>query len=249
MFQAANFGRFVLAALLAFPAALPAGPPWDKAPQKWSLADTYKILRDSPWSPAKVSIEANYTQRHVDRPTGIVSDSPVNVPQTSIVRGVEVSRGKPLPDISVLWWSSKTIRLARMRLAQLRSSSGSATGPLSVDDLPDFVLAIEGQEPQRIFRDAKNDLHDTVFLELKNGLALDFISVNFVEATETDDARTEFHFPRMKDGQPTLDHNSERVNFHCRAEAKNPRQGRENAISVRVEFKPSEMRVRSTPDL
>jgi hypothetical protein len=247
--QPSAIAKLALAAVLAFAAATPAGGPWDKPAKDWTLADTYKILRDSPWSPSRVSIEASYTQRHADPLTGVVGASTTNIPNTGLVRGVELSTEKPLPDVSVLWWSSKTIRLAHQRLAQLRSSSGNAAGGLQAGDLPDYVVAIEGQEPQRIFLDAKSDLHDTVFLELENGLALDFTSVNFVEATETDDARTEFHFPRMREGQTTIDSNSERIIFHCRAEAKNPRQSRENAISVRVEFKPSGMRVRNVPDL
>jgi hypothetical protein len=224
------------------------GAPWNKQPEKWNLSETYKILRDSPWSPAKVTIETNYTQRHTDPLTGIVSESPLYSNKTGLVRGIEVSRSKPLPSVSVLWWSSKTIRLAEQRLAQLRARSPASVA-LRAEDLPDYVLAIEGEEPMRILRGASEDLHDTVFLELDTGLTLDFASVKFVEASDAEDARTEFHFARQKNGEPMIDINAERVIFHCRATAKTPLEGRENVIAVRVDFSPKAMRVRNTPDL
>jgi hypothetical protein len=49
--------RFILVALLALPGSL-GGSPWDKAPAKWDLADVYRILQDSPWSPAGIKLEA-----------------------------------------------------------------------------------------------------------------------------------------------------------------------------------------------
>jgi hypothetical protein len=52
--------------------------------------------------------------------------------------------------------------------------------------LPDYVLAVEGDEPLRILRDAREDLHDTVFLELENGGVLDLLAVKYVEDGDTD---------------------------------------------------------------
>jgi len=247
MAYATIFNRCLIAAALVFP-AIPAGGPWDKVPQEWNLSETYQILRDSPWSPAKVKLDAIYTQRHTDPQTGIVSDSPVNPQDTKPVRGVEISRSKPLPSISVLWWSSRTIRLAKQRLRQLRSQAAPAQ-LLRADDLPDYVLVIEGSEPLRILRDAREDLHDTVFLELDAGTTVDLANVRFLDANADEDARTEFHFPRQIDGHATLDPNSERVVFHCKASAKNPRPGRQNSLSLRAEFEPRSMRAHGQPDL
>jgi len=50
-------------------------------------------------------------------------------------------------------------------------------------------------------------------------------------------------------GRPTLDPDSDRVIFHCKASAKTPRVGHENAIAVRAEFHPRAMRVHGIPDL
>jgi hypothetical protein len=115
--------------------------------------------------------------------------------------------------------------------------------------LPDYVLVVEGSEPLRIFQDAREDLHDTAFLELENGLVLDLKSALFFEGTVEEDARAEFHFPRQTDGKPSLDPNSDRVIFHCKASAKTPRLGRENAITLRAEFQPRTMRARGLADL
>ena len=248
MTSPASIVRFALATCLCFPPGSPATVPWDKPPEQWDLADTFRVLRDSPWSPAGTKLVAAWTQRHIDPQSGIVSSSPVNPENTNLVRGVEVGRNKPLPAFSVLWWSSKTVRLALLRQRQLRHSAGAAA-PLAAEDLPDFVLVVEGSEPLRIFQDAREDLHDTVFLELADGLTLDLKSVLFFAGTADEDARAEFHFPRLSDGRPALDPNSERIVFHCKASAKTPRLGRENAISLRAEFQPRTMRARGLPDL
>lgn len=115
--------------------------------------------------------------------------------------------------------------------------------------MTDYVLVIEGDEPQRILRDAIGDLHDTVFLETESGFALDLASVKFFEGSEDEDIRTEFHFAREHNGQPAIDPESEKVIFHCRATAKKQMTGRDNAISVRAEFSPKLMRAQNVPDL
>src|SRR5271169_6820572 len=110
--------RFILVALLALPAS-PGGAPWDKAPDKWNLVDVSRILQDSPWSPAAVKLEREITSRNTDRQTGMVTDNPVTANPTNPAPGIQISRGKPQPGVPVIWWSSKTVRLARQRLHQL----------------------------------------------------------------------------------------------------------------------------------
>jgi len=46
---------------------------------------------------------------------------------------------------------------------------GGNTAAAESRGIADYVVAIEGDEPMRIIRSAKEDLHDTVFLELDNG--------------------------------------------------------------------------------
>jgi hypothetical protein len=243
----ATVARVALALCFTFPPGSPATAPWDKSPEQWDLAETFRVLRDSPWSPAGNKLAAAWTQRHTDPQSGIVSNSPVNPEDTRMIRGIEIKRNRPLPPVSVLWWSSKTVRLALQRQHQLRPSAGAGT-VLAAEELPDYVIAVEGSEPLRIFQDAREDLHDTVFLELADGLTLDLKSVLFIEGT-AEDARAEFHFPRLTDGRPALDPNSEFVVFHCKASAKTPRLGRDNAITLRAEFQPRTMRARGLPDL
>ena len=115
--------------------------------------------------------------------------------------------------------------------------------------MPDYVLTVEGDEPLRILRDAREDLHDTVFLELESGGTLDLQSVKFVEEGDSDVVRTELHFSRTLNGVPAIDPESEKVIFHCRANAKKEMQNRENALSFRVEFCPRLMKARGQPDL
>lgn len=221
---------------------------WEKAPEKWDLKDVYRILQNSPWSPAKSKIEGKGAAGEVNSQTGLVNDSRSNPTDATYVPGIQMSHTKPQPAIPVLWWSSKTIRLAEQRLRQLQNPS-QPVGPLRVEELPDYVLVIEGTEQLRIFRDAKDDLRNTVFFELPDGATLDLASVQFVEGVEQEEPRTEFHFPKQIEGRATLDPSSERVIFHCKAAAKTVLPYQRNTIALRAEFKPRTMQVRGVPDL
>ena len=239
--------RTVLLVSLSSAAAFPAGGPWDKAPEQWSKVDALRVLQNSPWSPAKVKLDAKFTYRHADPQTGIVSDSPVNPTDRPPVHGIELSRHKAAPPIQVLWWSSKTVRAALLRLQQLIQSPNSAS-PVYVEPLPDYVLAIEGSEALRIFGDSLEKVQDTVFLETADGATIDLQSIRLVNAPD-DGPRVEFHFPREINGHPSLSLNAERVIFHCKASARTPIATRSNTIALHAEFEPRAMRVRGVPDL
>jgi len=73
--------------------------------------------------------------------------------------------------------------------------------------------------------------------------------VQFLDGADADPLRTEFHFPRQVEDKPAIDPDSEKVIFHCRGTAKKEMPGRSNAIAIRVEFHPKEMRVQNLPDL
>jgi len=239
--------RRVLLTVLALAAALPAASPWDKPAEQWTATDAVRVLQDSPWSPAKVQLDANYTYRHTDPQTGIVTDAQANPTNTPPVYGIELSRHKARPAIQVLWWSSKTVRAARLRLQQLRNAPNSAS-PVRPDSLPNYVLAIEGSEALRIFSDSLERLQDTVFLEAEDGSIVDLQSVRFVN-TPDDGPRVEFHFPREVKGHASLDVNGKRVVFHCKGSAKTPVTSRSNTIALHAEFEPRAMRAQGVSDL
>jgi hypothetical protein len=238
---------FAMTSIIA--AVIAASTPWDRPPEQWTLADVFRILQDSPWSPSKFSIESNYTQRRTDPQSGVVGDSAVNARNTAVVAGVTLSRGHPLPAVTVLWWSSKTIRTAEAKRVASKSGAKSTGGKIELAPMPDYVLTVEGDEPLRILRNAKEDLHDTIFLELENGGTLDLTAVKFIEDSDTDAVRTELHFGRLLNGIPAIDPDSERVIFHCRANARKEMQNRANALSFRVEFAPRLMKALGQPDL
>ena len=239
--------RRALIVTLTLAAAVSASTPWDKPAEQWTAIDAFRVLQDSPWSPAKVKLDTNYTYRHADPQTGIVTDAQANPANTPPVRGIELVRHKAAPPIQVLWWSSKTVRAAKLRLQQLSKSPGTAS-PVSVESMPDHVLAIEGGDPLRIFSDSLEKLPDTVFLETADGATIDLQSVRFVNAPD-DGPRVEFHFAREINGHASLDINAERVIFHCKASAKTAVASRSNTIALHAEFDPRAMRVRGVPDL
>lgn len=244
--QSSFTARFALVAILA--AALPANTPWDKPPDQWTAADANKILEDSPWAPRKVTIETKYSQKYKDNLTQIVSDSPINSQNSPAVQNVQISKGGT-PDCYVKWMSAKTMRLALEKMHRMRTNVVGTLPPLKMEESPDYVVAIEGDEPMRILRNAKEDLHDTVFLELDNGFTLDLASVQYLDGADADPIRTEFHFPRQVEGKSAIDLESERIVFHCRATAKKELPNRENVIAIRVDFHPKEMRAQNQPDL
>jgi len=244
--QPTFISHFALAAILALP--FPVNAPWDKPADQWTAADTNKILEDSPWAPTKVTIEAKYSQKYTDNLTHIVSDSGINSQNSPNVQSVQVSRGST-PSYYVKWMSAKTMRLALEKMHRMRANVTGALPPLKAEESADYVIAIEGDEPMRILRDAKEDLHDTVFIEMDNGFTLDLASVQYIDGADADPLRTEFHFPRQIEVKPVIDPDSEKVIFHCRANAKKEMPGRENFIAIRVDFHPKDMRVRNLPDL
>lgn len=241
--------RFIIASMLIISATFSAGLPWEKTPSQWTLGDVFRILQDSPWNPSKFSVEANYSQRHTDPQSGVVTDAQTNPQNTGPVPGVAFQKSHALPPVTVLWWSSKTIRLAEAKRLASKPGVKHPAEDLEMPELPDYVLSVEGDEPLRILRDAREDLHDTIFLELENGGTLDLASVKFVEDGDTDVVRTEVHFARLLNGEPAIDPESERVIFHCRANAKKEIPGRASALSFRVEFSPKAMKALGQSDL
>jgi len=240
--------RFLTALLFILPVSASTSGPWDKSPEQWNQGDAFRILRNSPWIPAKVKFEAKYTQRHTDPQTGIVSGSSINAENTNLVRGIELTRNTDLPDVPILWWSSKIVRLAELKLRLFHDGKNSSTEKLQVEELPDFVLKLEGSEYYRILKDAKEDLHDTVFLEMPDGFTLDLSDIKFNSGSDSEEMSVEFHFPREVEGRPSIDPETASVSFHCRATAKTSRPGEQNQISFRAEFHPIEMKAHGKSD-
>ena len=239
--------RIVLASILSL--SFPSNTPWDKPPDQWTAAEANKILEDSPWAPLKVTIETKYSQKYTDNLTRIVTDSAANSTQNSpTVQNVQISRGGT-PAYYVKWMSARTMRLALEKMHRMRANVTGTQPPLKAEESPDYVIAIEGDEPMRIIRDAKEDLHDTIFVELDNGFTLDLAKVEYIDGADADPLRTEFHFPRVIEGKPAIDPDSEKVIFRLRATAKKEMPNRNNAISIRVEFHPKNMKAQNAPDL
>ncbi len=238
----------ILAALWSFPASRLAGEPWDKLPQQWTLAEAYQILTDSPWSPPKARIDVAWVPRRVDPLTKQTTDLPIYPQGGDVKISTDIGGRKELLNLSVLWWSSKTVRLAQQRLRQLRDPA-LAQQPLRAEQLEDLVLVVEGAEPLRILRDAVENLRETVFLELPTGMTLDVANIRFIEAEKAGEDFVAFHFPRQIEGRPTVSPGAGKVVFHCKATAKTARAGRPNAVSIRAVFEPRKMRAGGQPDL
>jgi hypothetical protein len=240
--------HWLLSLAVLLPVTLLAGGSWNGKPEQWSLADVTQILTDSPWSPAKDRIEITLLYRRINPLTKLPTDLPTAPREGGLVPRAEVHRGTPLPAVSVLWWSSKTMRLAQLRRSQLKGITPKDTA-LRADELEHIVIAVEGSESLRILRDAVENIRETCYLELPQGIALDVLDVQFVESDRAGEDFTAFHFPRKTNGETAVNPNSKLVTFRCKATAKTERPGRPNTLSIRAAFEPRKMRANGQPDL
>lgn len=153
--------RFILVAALTLAVRGFAGESWEKQPEQWTPAEAYQVITDSLWTSAKSRMDVSWTvlRRRVDPLTNLPTDSPIEPPEGPLTSRVALGSKRPLPDVSVLWWSAKVVRLAQQRLRELRDPS-SRPAPLVAAELSDFVLIVEGAEALRILRDAGEDLRE-----------------------------------------------------------------------------------------
>jgi hypothetical protein len=238
----------LLLSVLLLPAPSFADDVWDKPPAKWSLKDAYRILEDSPWSPAKSKLEVGFSN---SRPIDPLTTAPATPSETAAQRGgqmsVDLSRGTPQSPVTILWWSSRTVRIAQQRLRQLLDKSALQTPP-QADALPDIIIHVEGGEAFRILRDAGDDLRESSYLDIGDGSELDPASIEFHEKDSSGDAYVAFHFPRELSRNPTVTPDMDTVIFRCKATAKKPAPNRPNQLSIRAVFEPVKMRVVDHPD-
>jgi hypothetical protein len=252
-FGASFTSRFIALFLscLLLPVTSFADDPWDKPPAKWNLADTYRILEDSPWSPVKSKLQVNYSYSGPVTPPPLAPVTPSQTaPQRGEIVGLGISKEKPVPVVNVLWWSSKTVRLAHQRMRELLDKSVPQT--LSpADALTEIVIRVEDVETFRILRDSAVDPRESAYLAIAGGTELDPSSVDFHErdsSISSDLTYVDFHFPRDLNGHPTVTPDDDEVVFRCKAAAKKQAPNRPNQVSIRVVFNPVKMRVAGQPD-
>lgn len=242
--------RTVLAVLFA--AALAVSPafadnPWDKHPTQWTKADCFRILRDSPWAPAKLDVQFSIYQRKEDLLTHLPTDSPIRSTPAGPVAKAEIG-SRPLPAVSVIWWSSRTVRWAQQRLRQLDGLL-PVNATLTAPSLEDFVIIIEGSKPLRILMDAEAELKDSVYLELPGAIPIEPREVRFHVGEKAGEDYAAFHFARYEGAGQRLSPGTEQVIFHCKAKAKKSEPNRPNELSIRTVFAPRKMRSSGSPDL
>src|SRR3989442_11167354 len=141
--RSAGLKRLIWLAVFVLVISSFAGEPWDKRPEQWNLAETYQILSDSPWSPAKTAVDLTFEKRYIDPLTNRRVELP-NANRATAVERAQFGR-QPKSEVPVLWWWAKTVRLAQQRLRQLRDPA-ALREPLRADELKDFVLIVEARK-------------------------------------------------------------------------------------------------------
>lgn len=221
-----------------------------KPPEKWSYEEAYRLLTDSPWAPAHTGIDVRFGHETIyrDNYAGVRTREVTPNRQETLGARVTPGRSASLPSISVLWWSSRTVRLAEQRVAQFRKRLPADHKPEAAP-LEHLIIAVDGSEPLRILRDAGTSLKDSVYLELPGGRALEPLQIRFVEGQRAGDDRVFFHFPRAIAGEPTVTNNTVSAVFVCKAASEKPVPGQMNSLALRVQFQPTKMSWAGQPDL
>ena len=221
-----------------------------KPPEKWSYEEAYRLLTDSPWAPAKTGIDVTFGHETIyrDNYAGVRTREVTPNRQETIGARLTPGRSAPLAAISVLWWSSRTVRLAEQRVAQFRKRlpTDQKLEALLTEHL---IIAVEGSEPLRILRDAGENLPDSVYLELPGGRTLEPLEIKFAEGERAGDDRVFFHFPRAVNGDTTIPAGTASAIFVCKAVSQKPVPGQPNSLALRVQFQPSKMIWAGQPDL
>src|SRR5437899_167537 len=96
--RSAGLKRLIWLAVFVLVISSFAGEPWDKRPEQWNLAETYQILSDSPWSPAKTAVELTFEKRYIDPLTNRRVELPTQTgPPRSSARNLGDSRNPRCP--------------------------------------------------------------------------------------------------------------------------------------------------------
>lgn len=241
-----GFASIVLFALFA---AVTIAQP-NKPPEKWSYEEAYRILTDSPWAPARNDVFITFEHQTIYRDTYAGVPTPGEITprrQEAIASRIYPGGTSQLPAISVLWWSSRAVRLAHQRVAQFRKIL-PASHRLEAPPLEQIQIVVEGSEPLRILREVGEKLRETVYLELPGGQTVEPSSIEFIEGDRAGDDRVAFYFPRKIEGWHTVNPLTESVTFVCKVVSANQEKGRPNSLSLRVTFHPNQMRLHGSPD-
>ncbi len=226
-----------------------AGAQPNKPPEKWTYEEAYRVLTDSAWAPAKTALDVKFDYQTVYRApySGVPAREHTDQRQGVIQSRISPTGKTPLPSVSVLWHSSRTVRLAQIRVAQFREILPK-DAPLGAPPVEHIRIVVEGSEPLRILRDAGPELRESAYLELPDGRVLEPVNIRFVEGDRAGEDYTAFEFPRELGGEPTVRPDMATAVFVCKAVSLTPMAGRSNSLALRVTFQPNRMRANNQPD-
>jgi hypothetical protein len=231
----------VLAATLLTAAGTCASDAWkDKDFQNWDLKDVQKILSDSPWSKKLQGGGGGPAPRMGGMTTGGVGMGPAgggSATPSSSASGGRAGAGSPVsarqPDLTITWYSSRTIREATAREKELEGTPADvARKDLTVEPSA-YEIAVSGQDLSALGKNM-DDLKEYSHLMLKTTKEkLAPVNVGFQrEKGKVLPTAIIFSFAKtMTSGEPAIAKNEKGVVFFTQA----------GETAVKVQFDLSKM--------
>lgn len=183
-------------------ALLWAGDPWkDKPYKEWTRGEAEKVLQESPWA---------HTVRAFGRPQSL----------------------RPVPDLpeakslTVLWWSSVTVRQAIVRQQELRGARDQQQAGRFLSRQPeDYVIAVYRPDVIRLYTQGslrqlamleeftEEELNKSAYLKMKTGKKqVSPVRVRYIREGPNL-MQVEVYFPRQLEGAPVIGVDETEVEF------------------------------------
>lgn len=215
---------------------------WDKPFTQWNQPEAIAMLSDSPWARTQnVVASALKAGREggraadLPRPIGPGATSGSGISST----GVSWSDNDSVP-VQIRWYSSKKIRQALGRLAQLKGGvPEEELNKFLAEPMENYLICMEGPLMETFNQATLESLRDSTFLLSKKNVTKKVQLKSYSAPKDRRDGIALFSFPRLIDGKPAFDPSDEEIQFVARV----------NKLAVKVGFKLSKMMVEGSLDL
>ncbi len=206
---------------------------WKKPYQQWDKKDVTKILEDSPW--AKVTrINANWensgnvppiqnpqTQQpqmggqEGSRPGAVGGGAPPGPPNGGMQPGME-GGGSPTAVYVIRWVSSRTIREALVRDAELNGQMNESQAKAELSRSPDvYQIVVAGPDMLPFDQSTEEAVKNSTYLQVKKSKQrIQPIKVEFQKTPDGQKVRDVIiAFPKTENGQPTIGPDAKGADF------------------------------------
>ncbi|MFQ5776437.1 MAG: hypothetical protein ACE5IP_00350 [Terriglobia bacterium] len=239
-----SIGRSLVVLLLGA-AVLWAGDPWKEKPYaEWSLKETAKVSRNSPWAHSVSILSAEGSLQGPNRSSvpqeGDDRMARMGNPGGSIGGGSQPAGARRRTRFIVQWASSLTVRQALVRQQQLRGSVDEEQARQFLARRPEqYVIIVLGPEMKPFQELGEDEVRQSAYLQPRHSKKKILPErIQFIRRG-TRLVAVEFYFPRHLEEEPVLGPQEKKVRFYCQS----------NASAVSTDFNLRKMTREGEPDL